>query len=96
MVWFLVLCVAIATAQVLLSPYAAPYWWPRSVIRLSDGVIFQMWGALTVAWIVVVLTGVIMCGRRALWLLLTAPFGLLPVTLIFMIYYACIVNGQCL
>jgi hypothetical protein len=93
---YLLICVAIATLQALMLPSLARYWWPSSLVKAIDGMIFGIWGVLTLAWILVAIAGLLACGRRGLWLFLTAPLGLMPLFLLGSIFFVCIGWGECL
>src|SRR4051794_14308604 len=80
----IVLGVAVAANLV---PFAAAFVFPR--------IVFATWVALALVWIVIMIAGFRAHGRRALWLVLTAPVAFLGPTAYMAVMIACTRTDSC-
>ena len=85
--WFVLISGAIALGQWSLSPF------PHNLV--SDAHYIGVLLLLAALWAVVVAVGIFKCGWPALVMLTYVKWGLHPVYLLGLLYWACVVNNSC-
>jgi hypothetical protein len=64
-------------------------------LRISDSTVLAIWLFVFVAWLVVVVAGLIKLGRRGGGLFLSTPLALLPLELFILLIVACLFWSNC-
>lgn len=92
LVWYLAISAAIALIEWSLSPAVGHLW--LSNFHISDRAYFSLMFSLASVWTLVVVFGLFTCGWPALVMLAWAKWGLFPLYLVGVIYWAC-AHGSC-
>ena len=92
LIWFVAASATIALVEWSLSPAIGHVW--LSGLHISDGTYFSVMFALAAVWALIVVVGIFSCSWPALVMLAFVKWGLFPLYLVGMIYWAC-AHGSC-
>jgi hypothetical protein len=94
---YLIVSTGICVLQIVLSPPIIQYWGPlfRTVFPQSESFYYVLWFGLIFLWILTFAMAMHARGKRALWLLLGAPFAFLPLWLVLALIWSCGTGRGC-
>jgi hypothetical protein len=92
LIWFVAVSAAIALVEWSLSPAVGHRW--LADFHISDRAYFSLMFTLASTWTLVVVFGLFNCGWPALVMFAWVKWGLFPLYLVGLIYWAC-AHGAC-